>query len=68
VAEKLDDLPDEGKVVIAHPTAESWKVEAIAEREGCDWVETDYCPPRQVFVMDVGNIKRSVVRWGSNGR
>lgn len=64
MAEKLDDLPDEGKVVIVHPRVSRWKVEAIAEREGCDWIESNFCPPGEAFVMDVDEIKRGLALAG----
>lgn len=51
----LDELPDSGRVVIAHPTVEA-RALRYAGREGLDVVLSDLASPTHIYVMDLDAI------------
>lgn len=51
----LEEFPDSGRVVLAHPSARLF-AGICAEREGLDTFLTELVPPAQVYVMDIDAI------------
>lgn len=52
---KLDAMPDEGRVLIAHPSQEQRAIE-VAREEMCDYHLTDLCPTGSVHVVNVDQV------------
>jgi hypothetical protein len=52
---KLGKMPDEGRVVVAHPSCEA-SARLHARIKGLDHVVSDLCPPGAVYVMDLDQI------------
>lgn len=50
---KLEDLPETGHVLLAHPTDEA-KAQRVADREGLDYLLSQFVPERKMFILDAG--------------
>lgn len=56
----LEEMPDTGLVMLAHPGVKLGAIEDFGRQHGVDcYVLSDLVPPGQVFVIDVDRIARA---------